>query len=148
MIEYKNNNASQEKKQSQFCAKYLKVEDELLRYNTYLQFRNVYKIPVVNSKSKSVCNFLSIVEMKKFDFINNWNFFDQVDRMPSTLSFIGNISDNDLLINVEFLRQGKYDLPKKSIIMFPSCFTFAFRINPILTDCAICFIGSILWDKS
>lgn len=142
---YKSQNNGKEKLTiHQQCVQYKVGDNSLLNYfNT--KVAGVYNCPILNYRT-SCLNYLSILDFKRFQYINNWIYFDHIEDKPSTLTFIIALTDNKSS-SIEFLKHGKFTLDEKSAIIFPSCVSYAFRINPIMVDFGSFILGSLIYNK-
>ncbi|NBP00404.1 MAG: hypothetical protein EBU90_09825 [Proteobacteria bacterium] len=147
LIIYKASVQPQIKKNQLYETKHWTVNDYDLSNKIYRKFSKSYTNPLLASQKGSFCNYLGIVEFEKYGFLNDWVFLDQIDGQPSTLTFIAKITESEHPVSVEFIRNGRYSLLDYSVIIFPSCFTFAFRINPIQANEETIIVGSILIRK-
>ena len=143
---YKSQNQGQEKSTiHQQCIQYQVYDDSILSYLNR-KITNAYNCSILKFKTSCV-NHLALLDFTTFQYINNWIYFDQIEGKPSTLTFIAAITDDVILSEVEFLKYGKFKLSPRSLIVFPSCVSFAFRINPIRTEYASLILGSVLYNK-
>ena len=147
LIIYKEANQCKVKRQTTFQSKHWEVDDYNISQRFYNNFKNLYIDPLLFSTDISLCNYLSVIEFSKGNYINTWNFFDQIQTKPSTLTFIAKITVSEYPISVEFIRDGKYFLNNYSVLIFPSCVKFGYRINPVKSDIDCIAIGSILFEK-
>jgi len=147
LIIYKENRPGKVKRQMSFQSKHWEVDDYNIAQKFYSCIKNLYNDPLLYPSNSSICNYLSVIEFNKGNYINTWNFFDQIQSKPSTLTFVAKIVESDCPISVEFIRDGQYSLNNYSVLIFPSCFKFGYRINPIKSDIDCIAIGSILFEK-
>ncbi len=108
--------------------------------------KKLYKNPILDYRNR-VINHLRIIKIDQFQGIHGWTFFDQINSKPSTLTFIAKISKSQTPIQLEFIKDGKFELDYRSIIFFPSCFSYSFRINPIYEENEYICLGSLLYNK-
>lgn len=143
---YLHNNTGIVRKNRKFLSTHYDVLDNSLISQLHTVVKKLYKNSLIQAENSNI-NYLSIINLAKYQYINSWNFLDQINSRPSTLTLIGKLSRSSNAVSVEFIEDGKIHITDNMFLIFPSSFTHAFRINPIQSNEEKLLIGSILCKK-